>query len=196
MVARILKEEPDAIFIAGICMMGRHRRAATAEPLSKLVAPHGVYFVAGIMTMGTTVVSARRRGGRVRVLSNEKLEVDGLQILACRTGTRCTMATLRRCYAASIGSGSREHSVDHAPDHPRSRRPRGVRCSFGHTHLGRSYLGVGWRVAFTASLCRLSRIGKMQVSLRAEQERGTAAAVGIESRNCCVGVRVRHAAVG
>src|SRR5260221_409636 len=48
MVARILKEEPDAIFIAGDLYDGTAidaRRAA--EPLSKLVAPHGVYFVAG-----------------------------------------------------------------------------------------------------------------------------------------------------
>jgi hypothetical protein len=48
MVAKILKEEPDAIFIAGDLYDGTAidaRRAA--EPLSKLVAPHGVYFVAG-----------------------------------------------------------------------------------------------------------------------------------------------------
>src|ERR1700686_2508221 len=48
MVAKILKEEPDAIFIAGDLYDGTTidpRRAA--EPLNDLVAPHGVYFVAG-----------------------------------------------------------------------------------------------------------------------------------------------------
>jgi len=48
MVAKILKEEPDAIFIAGDLYDGTAidvRRAA--EPLSELVAPHDVYFVAG-----------------------------------------------------------------------------------------------------------------------------------------------------
>ena len=48
MVAKILKEEPDAVFIAGDLYDGTAidaRRAA--EPLSKLVPPQGVYFVAG-----------------------------------------------------------------------------------------------------------------------------------------------------
>src|SRR6202521_5492095 len=48
LVAKISKEKPDAIFIAGDLYDGTAidpRRAA--EPLNDLVAPHGVYFVAG-----------------------------------------------------------------------------------------------------------------------------------------------------
>ena len=48
LVAKILREEPDAIFIAGDLYDGTAidaRRAA--EPLNELVAPQGVYFVAG-----------------------------------------------------------------------------------------------------------------------------------------------------
>src|ERR1700683_1647375 len=48
MVAKILREEPDAIFIAGDLYDGTAINAGrAAEPLSGLVAPHGVYFVAG-----------------------------------------------------------------------------------------------------------------------------------------------------
>jgi hypothetical protein len=48
MVAKILKEEPDAIFIAGDLYDGTAIDARqAAAPLSKLTAPHGVYFVAG-----------------------------------------------------------------------------------------------------------------------------------------------------
>src|ERR1700730_1006788 len=48
MVSRILKEGPDAIFIAGDLYDGTAIDARlAAEPLSELVAPHGVYFVAG-----------------------------------------------------------------------------------------------------------------------------------------------------
>src|ERR1700691_16454 len=48
MVAKILREEPDAIFIAGDLYDGTAIDAGrAAEPLGKLVAPHGVYFVAG-----------------------------------------------------------------------------------------------------------------------------------------------------
>src|ERR1700735_1737702 len=48
MVAKILKEEPDAIFIAGDLYDGTAIDAGkAAEPLSRLTAPQGVYFVAG-----------------------------------------------------------------------------------------------------------------------------------------------------
>src|SRR5258708_21979729 len=48
MVAKILKEEPDAIFISGDLYYGTAIDAPrAAEPLSELAAPHGVYFVAG-----------------------------------------------------------------------------------------------------------------------------------------------------
>src|SRR2546425_2332413 len=84
MVAKILKEEPDAIFIAGDLYDGTAidaRRAA--EPLSELVAPHGVYFVAGNHEQfrdDSKYLHAIAAAG-VRVLSNEKVEVDGLQIV-------------------------------------------------------------------------------------------------------------------
>src|ERR1700719_1748750 len=83
-VAKILKEEPDAIFIAGDLYDGTAidaRRAA--EPLSKLVAPQGVYFVAGDHEQfgdDSKYLHAVAATG-VRVLSNEKVDVEGLQIV-------------------------------------------------------------------------------------------------------------------
>src|SRR5271170_6638760 len=48
MVAKILREDPDAIFIAGDLFDGTAIDAGrAAEPLNKLTAPQGVYFVAG-----------------------------------------------------------------------------------------------------------------------------------------------------
>ena len=47
LIAKILNEEPDAIFIAGDLYDGTAIDAArAAAPLSELTAPHGVYFVA------------------------------------------------------------------------------------------------------------------------------------------------------
>src|ERR1700679_3077892 len=84
MVAKILKEEPDAIFIAGDLYDGTAIDAQrAAEPLSKLVAPHGVYFVAGNHEQfgdDSKYLHAIASAG-VRVLTNEKVEVDGLQIV-------------------------------------------------------------------------------------------------------------------
>ena len=53
MVAKILKEKPDAIFIAGDLYDGTAIDARhAAEPLSALVAPQGVYFVAKLLEIG------------------------------------------------------------------------------------------------------------------------------------------------
>src|SRR5882757_11070392 len=84
MVAMILKEGPDAIFIAGDLYDGTAIDAPrAAEPLNKLVAPHGVYFVAGNHEQfgdDSKYLNAIAAAG-VRVLNNEKVEVDGLQII-------------------------------------------------------------------------------------------------------------------
>src|SRR5436190_12250518 len=103
LVVKILKEEPDAIFIAGDLYDGTAidaRRAA--EPLSELVAPHGVYFVAGNHEQfgdDSKYLSAITAAG-VRVLSNEKIEVDGLQII----GIPYNNATQDRHLASALDS--------------------------------------------------------------------------------------------
>src|SRR6266550_2574642 len=84
MVAKILREEPDAIFIAGDLYDGTAVDAhQSAAPLNQLVAPNGVYFVAGNHEQfgdDSKYLNAIAAAG-VRVLSNEKVEVDGLQII-------------------------------------------------------------------------------------------------------------------
>ena len=84
MVAKILQEEPDAIFIAGDFYDGTAIDAGrAAEPLNRLTAPQGVYFVAGNHEQfgdDRGYLDAIGAAG-VRVLSNEKVEVDGLQIV-------------------------------------------------------------------------------------------------------------------
>ena len=81
MVAKILREEPDAIFIAGDLYDGTAIDAGrAAEPLNELSAPQGVYFVAGNHEQfgdDSKYLRAIAAAG-VRVLSNEKVEVDGL----------------------------------------------------------------------------------------------------------------------
>ena len=104
MVAKILKEEPDAIFIAGDLYDGTAidaRRAA--EPLNKLTAPHGVYFVAGNHEQfgdDSKYLHAIAAAG-VRVLSNEKVEVDGLQIIGVPYRNAAQDGHLRRYCTAS-----------------------------------------------------------------------------------------------
>jgi predicted MPP superfamily phosphohydrolase len=169
MVAKILKEEPDAIFVAGDLYDGTAidaRRAA--EPLNDLVAPHGVYFVAGNHEQfgdDSQYLNAIAAAG-VRVLSNEKVEVDGLQIIGVpyRNATQNgSLASVLR----DIGFDRERASIllTHAPDHPEIAEAAGVSLQLsGHTHLGQ-FLPWSWiaRRIYRQFVYGLSRIGKMQV---------------------------------
>ena len=169
MVTKIVKEEPDAIFIAGDLYDGTaidaHR---AAEPLKKLSAPHGVYFVAGNHEQfgdDSKYLSAVSAAG-VRVLSNEKVEVDGLQII----GVPYRNAVHDSRFASvlhAIGLDRDRASIllTHAPDHPEVAEAAGVSLQLsGHTHLGQ-FVPWSWmaRRVYREFVYGLSRIGKMQV---------------------------------
>ena len=169
MVAKISKEEPDAIFIAGDLYDGTaidERRAA--EPLSELVAPYGVYFVAGNHEQfgddGKYLHAIAATG--VRVLSNEKVEVDGLQIV----GVPYRNAARDGHFASVLNSIRLDRDrasilLTHAPDHPEIAEAAGVSLQLsGHTHLGQ-FIPWSWmaRRIYRQFVYGLSRIGKMQV---------------------------------
>jgi predicted MPP superfamily phosphohydrolase len=169
MVAKLLKEEPDAIFIAGDLYDGTAidaRRAA--EPLIELVAPQGVYFVAGNHEQfgdDSRFLNAVAAAG-VRVLSNEKVEADGLQII----GVPYRNATQDGRFAAVLHGIQFDRDrasilLTHAPDHPEVAEAAGVSLQLsGHTHLGQ-FIPWSWiaRRIYGQFVYGLSRIGNMQV---------------------------------
>jgi predicted MPP superfamily phosphohydrolase len=169
MVAKILKEEPDAIFIAGDLYDGTAIDAQrAAAPLSELTAPHGVYFVAGNHEQfgdDSKYLRAVEAAG-VRVLSNEKVEADGLQII----GVPYRHATHDEHFASvlkGIGVDRERASIllTHAPDHPKVAEAAGVSLQLsGHTHVGQ-FVPWSWmaRRIYRQFVYGLSRIGKMQV---------------------------------
>ena len=169
MVAKILREEPDAVFIAGDLYDGTAIDAGrAAEPLNKLKAPHGVYFVAGNHEQfgdDSKYLHAVASAG-VRVLNNEKVEIDGLQII----GVPYRSAT-RGGHLASALNGVRLDRdrasilLTHAPDHPEIAEAAGVSLQLsGHTHLGQ-FVPWSWmaRRIYRQFVYGLSRIGKMQI---------------------------------
>ncbi len=169
MVAKILQEEPDLIFIAGDLFDGTAIDArSAAEPLNKLAAPHGVYFVAGNheqMADDRKYLNAVASAG-VRVLNSEKVDVEGLQII----GVPYRNATQGGHLASalkSVGIDPRRASIllVHAPDHPEVAEAAGVSLQLsGHTHLGQ-FLPYSWmaRRVYRQFVYGLSRIGRMQV---------------------------------
>jgi len=169
MVAKILREEPDAIFIAGDLYDGTAIDAGrAAEPLNKLTAPHGVYFVAGNHEQfgdDSKYLNAITAAG-VRVLSNEKVEVDGLQII----GVPYRNATQHGHLASVLEDVRLDRDrasilLTHAPDYPEIAEAAGVSLQLsGHTHVGQ-FIPWSWmaRRIYRQFVYGLSRIGKMQV---------------------------------
>jgi predicted MPP superfamily phosphohydrolase len=169
MVAKILKEEPDAIFIAGDLYDGTAIDAGrAAEPLNKLTAPRGVYFVAGNHEQfgdDSKYLRAIAAAG-VRVLSNEKVEVDGLQIIGVpyRNATQNGHLALA-LHGVNLDRDRASILLTHAPDHPEIAEAAGVSLQLsGHTHLGQ-FIPWSWmaRRIYRRFVYGLSRIGKMQV---------------------------------
>jgi uncharacterized protein len=168
MVKMILNEEPDAIFIAGDLYDGTAIDAArAAQPLSKLSAPQGVYFVAGNHEQfrdDIKYLDAISAAG-VRVLTNEKVEADGLQIV----GVPYNNAHGNRFASILQGLGLDRSRPSillcHAPDHPQIAEAAGISLQLsGHTHLGQ-FVPWSWfaRRMYRQFVYGLSRIGKMQV---------------------------------
>ena len=168
-VAEVLSEKPDAIFIAGDLYDGTAIDAKrAAEPLSQLTAPHGVYFVAGNHEQfgdDSKYLHAVESAG-VRVLRNEKVEADGLQII----GVPYRHATHMTHFAAvlkGIDLDRRRASIllTHAPEHPQVAEQAGVSLQLsGHTHLGQ-FIPWSWmaRRVYRQFVYGLSGIGKMLV---------------------------------
>jgi predicted MPP superfamily phosphohydrolase len=169
LIATILREEPDLIFIAGDLFDGTAIDAASAAaPLSKLTAPHGVYFVAGNHEQfgdDSKYLKAISAAG-VRVLHNEGVNVEGLQVV----GVPYRNATSQRDLASSLRAVPLDRQrasilLTHAPDHPEVAEAAGFSLQLsGHTHLGQ-FVPWSWmaRRMYRQFVYGLSRIGKMQV---------------------------------
>lgn len=168
-ISKVLREKPDVIFIAGDLYDGTAIDAVrSAEPLRELVAPHGVYFVAGNHEQfgdDSKYLNAIQAAG-VRVLTNEKVEIDGLQIV----GIPYRSATQDRHLAAALESVRLDRQrasilLTHAPDYPEVAEAAGVSLQLsGHTHVGQ-FIPWSWiaKRIYRQFVYGLSRIGKMQI---------------------------------
>jgi len=132
------------------------------------VAPHGVYFVAGNHEQfadDSKYLQAIAAAG-VRVLSNEKVEVEGLQIIGVPYRNAAQGAPFAAVlHGIRLDRGRASILLTHAPDHPEIAEAAGVSLQLsGHTHLGQ-FIPWSWmaRRIYRQFTYGLSRIGKMQV---------------------------------
>lgn len=169
LISKMLGEEPHAVFIVGDLYDGTAIDATqAAAPLSKLTAPHGVYFVAGNHEQfrdDSKYLNAVEAAG-IRVLHNEKVEIDGLQI----AGVPYRLAREPNVFASVLRALHLDPDrasilLTHAPDNPGVAEEAGVSLQLsGHTHLGQ-FIPWSWiaKRIYRQFVYGLSQIGKMQV---------------------------------
>jgi len=137
----MLDLNPDIIFIGGDLYDAETVDVdRVIEPFSRTSAPYGTYFITGNHEEffdNTKYLQAVRRAG-IRVLYNEKVELDGLQIIGVDyRDTRKDEAF--RSILKKIGVDRQKPSIllKHTPFHLEAARDHGITLQLsGHTHGG------------------------------------------------------------
>ena len=166
MVARL---KPDIVFLAGDVFDGTKADLDhLAEPWLQVQPPQGIYFSTGNheeFTDPAKYLAALRRAG-VRILNNEKVIVDGLQIVGIHYRDSANPQLFREILRRSALDRQRASIlITHAPDRPAIAEEEGVSLQLsGHTHGGQffPYTLVASR-AYGPFVHGLSRLGRMWV---------------------------------
>jgi predicted MPP superfamily phosphohydrolase len=169
MTTTINKLKPDVVWIAGDLFDGTAVDAErAAAPLRELKAPLGVFFVEGNHEEFTSPEKYLRaiRSAGVRVLDNEKEDLDGLQVVGVPY-RHATHAEHFRSVLEAIGVDRTRASVllTHAPDQVAVAEAAGIGLQVsGHTHVGQfvPYTWIAARV-YRQFVYGLNRVGQMLV---------------------------------
>ena len=163
-VRKISDLRPDIVFIAGDMFDGTRVNALeVTEPFKTLRPPFGCYYINGNHELfgGVAAFLDAVRCAGIRVLQNEKITVDGLQIVGVPY-EHATHAEHFRSVLTRIAVDPSTASIllTHAPDHPEIAEEAGVGLQLaGHTHLGQffPFTWIATRIygQFTYGLSRL-----------------------------------------
>jgi predicted MPP superfamily phosphohydrolase len=143
-VTTLTRLRPDIVFIAGDMYDGTVARVRElAQPWAGLTAPQGAFFVLGNheeFTDSTKYLDAVEHSG-VRVLNNEKVTVDGLQIVGVHyrdsTNDDHFRSVLRN---ADVDRDRASILLTHAPDRLKIAEEEGFSLQLsGHTHGGQFF---------------------------------------------------------
>ena len=143
-VALLNQHRPDIVFIPGDVYDGTPVDTdGLAEPWSKLVAPLGAYFVGGnheeFTGRGKYLAALSRHG--IRVLNNEKVVVDCLQVVGVHFGEASQQDRFRSILqAAALDRERAAVLLLHAPHHLAISEQEGISLQLsGHTHGGQFF---------------------------------------------------------
>jgi len=160
--------KPDVVFIAGDFFDGTHVDARdVAAPWKYLRAAFGAYFVTGnheLFRDESLYLDALRLTG-ICILQNEKVVVDGLQILGVPYHHATNAGHFRSVLTQlTIDPQSASILLTHAPDHPAIAAEAGIGLQLsGHTHQGQ-FFPFSWitRRIYGQFTYGISRLGATQ----------------------------------
>jgi uncharacterized protein len=140
-VALLNRAKPDIVFLAGDMYDGTAVNAEKlASPFREIVAPYGTYFVTGNheeFRDPKQYIAAISKAG-VRVLKNEKVTVDGLQVVGVFYHDSTWEPRLQEVLqAAAIDRTRASILITHEPRHLSVAEREGISLQVsGHTHGG------------------------------------------------------------
>jgi hypothetical protein len=145
-VNMILDLRPDILFIGGDLYDGGKAMDLNhmIEPFSRISPPYGTYFITGNHEEyydNTLYLQAVRQAG-IRILYNEKVELDGLQIIGVDYKDSRNQEQFREILQ-NIGIDRQKPSIllKHTPFDLEIARDQGITLQLsGHTHQGQVFL--------------------------------------------------------
>lgn len=168
LVERLASLAPDIIFIGGDLYDGTHVDAnRVVEPWSRQPSPLGTYLIAGNHEMFAGRASLKAaEGAGIRVLNDEKVVVDGMQIVGVdyHASTSASRFGLM-LHRMNIDPNSASILLSHSPHRLAVAERAGISLQLsGHTHRGQM-LPVRWIVEriFGDYAYGLHPFGKMMV---------------------------------
>ncbi|HEX4103970.1 MAG TPA: metallophosphoesterase [Candidatus Paceibacterota bacterium] len=162
--------QPEVIFVGGDLYDGPACDVAkVAEPFRALKAPRGVYYITGnhefyLPNVGQALETVRGLG--MKILHNEKVELDGLVVAGVDFATTHKKEDYKKVMAAmNLPAGKPAILLRHEPDHLEVARDAGVALEIsGHTHKGQIFpLNYITRAMYKGFDYGLKRLGDMQV---------------------------------
>jgi predicted MPP superfamily phosphohydrolase len=143
-VHMLLRLRPDVVFITGDLFDGTSANLErVAKPWLHLTPPLGAFFVAGNheeFSNHAKYLDAVRTSG-IRVLDNEKVSLDGLDLVGVHHGALLHSETFRSILRkASLDPKRPSILLAHAPDQLRIAEEEGISLQLsGHTHRGQFF---------------------------------------------------------
>lgn len=168
-VATVSRFQPDLVLVAGDYYDGTAADVRKlAQPLSALSSPLGTYFIAGNheqFSDDSKYLQSVSDAG-VRVLNNEKVVLDGLQLVGVHFRDALRADRLRGILQnARLDPNAASILLTHAPDQLAVAAEAGIGLQVnGHTHGGQFFpFTIMTRRIYGRFVYGLNRLGSMQV---------------------------------